>query len=215
MRITALQPQARKRVAVHLDGVPALALSSDVCARFGLRTGDEISAGGLAQLQAAEVRHSALASALRLLSYRPRTEGEMRDRLTRKGVAPDVVESVIVRLRELRLLDDAAFSRSWVENRNLSSPRGRRLIVSELRAKRIGRRLADSSVAAVDEEDAAYRACARRARSLAGLPWRDFRRRLGDFLLRRGFEYETARAAIARTWGEMNGKQPGTAAGEE
>ncbi len=215
MRITTLQPQPRKRVALHLDGILALALSSDVCAQFGLRTGDEISSERLAEIRAAEARHSALASALRLLSYRPRTEGEMRDRLARKGAAPDVTEGAIDRLRELRLLDDEAFSRSWVENRNLSSPRGRRLIASELRAKHVERRVADSSVAAVDEQDAAYRACARRARSLAELPWQDFRRRLGDFLLRRGFDHETARAAIARTWGEVNRERPGTAEDEE
>ena len=50
----------------------------------------------------------------------------------------------------------------------------------------------EAEAVVVDEGAAAYRAGAKRARALAGRPYDEFRRKLGDLLLRRGFSYETA-----------------------
>ena len=66
---------------------------------------------------------------------RPRSEQELRTRLTSKGFSDDVLEHVVRRLRELKLLDDQAFAAYWVEQRQSRVPRGRRLIDRELRMK--------------------------------------------------------------------------------
>ena len=57
----------------------------------------------------------ALDSALRFLSYRPRSEQEVRRRLGRQAWPAEVIEAVVARLRAVGLLDDAAFARLWVE----------------------------------------------------------------------------------------------------
>lgn len=203
MRVTAIERlPRRRRYNLHLDGRPALTLSPQVLAEAGLRPGDEVSPQRLEELRQAEARHSALATALRLLSYRPRSTAEMRERLARRGTPPHLQEETLQRLREMGLLDDEAFARSWVESRQRTSPRGRRLLARELRAKGIGGEAARRSLAHLDEEEAAYRAAARRAPALAGLPYDQFQRRLGDFLLRRGFSYETVRHTVRRLWEE-------------
>jgi regulatory protein len=115
----------------------------------------------------------------------------------------------MARLKELRLIDDAAFAATWVESRDRASPRSRRLLASELRLKGVTREVAATSSDAVDDADAAYRAGLKRARLLAGKPFEEFRRKVGDLLLRRGFDYETAREAVRRLWDEA------TAAAEE
>lgn len=206
MRVTEIQrPPGRRRAHLYLDGRLALTLSPPVLAESGLKPGDEVSAEALEALRLAEARHTALASALRLLSYRPRSEAEVRQRLAQRGIPPSVLEETVARLRELALLDDEAFARSWVESRQRTSPRGRQLLARELRAKGVERETAQRSLAGLDEEEAAYRAVARRAPALRGLPYRDFQRRLGDFLLRRGFSYETARRTVRRLWEEGEG----------
>lgn len=206
MRITALERQPRRRgVDLHLDGVLALTLSPEVCLRFGLRAGDEISEAHLEELRLAEAQHRALAAALRLLAYRQRTEGELRERLARRGVPPAIAGETVARLRQLGLVDDLEFSRSFVESRDHASPRSRRLIASELAVRRIDRGVAQEAAAVVDDVDAAYRACARRAQSLATLTWPDFQRRLGAFLLRRGFDHETIGTTVARAWRDLGG----------
>jgi regulatory protein len=160
----------------------------------------------LKALEEAEARHSAMATALRLLAYRPRSEKEMRDALSRRRVEPAVLAETMTRLRDLRLLDDADFARSYVDLRDRTSPRGRRLLRSELIARGIDRTATDSPLANIDEADAAYRAASRRARSLSGQAYPDFRRRLGDHLLRRGFGYEVAQATVQRLWAETRGE---------
>lgn len=203
MRITAIERQPRRRrLNIHLDGRFALALSPEVLTDAGLHLGDSLTAADLDRLRESEARHSALASALRLLSYRPRSEAELRQRLARRGVPPPVIDDTIGHLRELGLADDEAFARSWVDSRQRTSPRSRRLLAMELGSKGVARQIGLDSLSAVDDGDAAYRAAARRAGPLASLPYTDFRRRLGAFLLRRGFDYETVRTTVARLWEE-------------
>ncbi len=204
MRITAIGRQPRRRhFDIRIDGVLVLPVSPEVLSRFHLRIGDELDQSRLDEITDAETRHSALASALRLLVYRPRSEAELRDRLSRRSVPAAITDGVIARLKELSLIDDEAFAHSWVDNRQRTSPRGPRLIASELRAKGLARSVVERSLSGLDEAEAAYRAAARRARSLISAPEPQFRRRLMDLLLRRGFEADTASQAISRLWQEL------------
>lgn len=209
MRVTAIERQPRRRRGnVFLEGRFALALSLEVIAEAGLRVGDDLSPERLETLREADVRRSALDAALRLLAYRPRSESELRQRLARRGLPAPVIEATAVRLREQGLLDDAAFAEYWVESRSQTRPRGRRLLARELSAKGVERETAVRATEAVDDAEAACEAGRRRLRSLSGLPHPEFRRRLGDLLLRRGFSYETARETVDRLWRETSGQLP-------
>lgn len=207
MRITALDRKPRKQsYDLQIDGEAAFAVSSDIRVQFGLRAGDEITNERLNAVRDAEEKHVAMKSALHLLSYGPRSERELRDRLAKKSVRPEVRDETVARLRETGLIDDESYARTFVERRDRTSPRGRRLIGAELRTKGVSRPVADEATAEIDEKQAAYRAASRRARSLTKLPFADFRRRLGDFLVRRGFDYETAAETVSRLWSETRGE---------
>ena len=203
MQITAIEKQRRRRRAnVYLDGRYAFSLSLELLAQAGLHEGDALSPEQVDSLRQADVRDQAHQAALRLLAYRPRSEAEIRQRLARRGLPPQVVQETIARLREQGLLDDAAFARSWVEMRDQHSPRGRRLLWQELSLKGIEREIAREVIADVAEEDAALRAAQKKARLLQGQDYATFRRRLGDFLLRRGFPSSTVRTTIEALWRE-------------
>jgi regulatory protein len=210
MRITSIdRPPRKQRYEVRLDdGVLIVPLSPEVLALANLRPGQDLSDAELKALEEREARHSALAAALRALAYGPKSEKELRQALTRRRVAPDVLDEAITRLRELRLIDDTEFARTYVELRDRTSPRGRRALRSELLTRGIERESADEHLGVLDEADAAYRAAARRARALTTLPYAAFQRRLGDHLLRRGFTHETARATVRRVWEERTGSAP-------
>lgn len=209
MRVTAIERQPRRRRGnVFLEGRFALALSLEVIAEAGLRAGDDLSPERLEALREADVRRTALDAALRLLAYRPRSESEMRGRLARRGLPAPVIDATVVRLREQGLLDDAAFAAYWVESRSRMRPRSRRLLARELSSKGVERRTALRAAEAVNDAEAAYEAGSRRLRALSGLDYPEFRRRLGDLLLRRGFNYETAREAVERLWRETGAGAP-------
>jgi len=206
LTVTALSKQRRsKRIDVLIDGTPGLSVTPDIALQFGLRTGATLSESRIEELRAAQIRADAMASALRLVSYRSRSEKELRDRLHQRFADPALVDAVVGRLTELRLIDDAAFAASWVESRDRSGPRSRRMLAAELRSKGVSRTPADAAVETVDEADAALRATRKKAQVLAGRPFDEFRRKIGDLLLRRGFGYDTASETVKRLWEETRG----------
>ena len=204
MQVTALERRpGKKGVRLCLDADIEMVVSLEVCLQRGLRIGDDITGAQLDEIQAAEERRRCLESALRLLSYRQRSEAELRDRLMRKRVPPEVVQDTMERLRSAGLLDDQEFARSWVESRNQRAPRSRRLAAAELRARGVTRGVVEDVTAIIDERDAAYRAAERRARSFAALSYVEFRQRIGGLLLRRGFDYEVVRETVRTLWREV------------
>lgn len=208
MIVTAVERQRRRRrVNVFIDGRFALALSADLAAERDLRPGRAVTADELSALADAEARRSARESAFRLLSYRPRSERELRERLARKGFERAVVEETLGRLRDLGYLDDAAFARFWTETHQTLRPRSRWLLASELRRRGVAQGTAEQATAGISDEDAAYQAAGKRLRALRGLEYGQFRERLGRFLSSRGFSYGIARRTIERCWAEIGGER--------
>ena len=76
--------------------------------------------------------------ALRYLSYRPRSELEVKNYLRQKGCEPQVSEAVIDKLRSLHYLDDLSFAQLWARSRLESRGYGPRRVEQELRIKGIG-----------------------------------------------------------------------------
>ncbi|HEY8492064.1 MAG TPA: RecX family transcriptional regulator [Dehalococcoidia bacterium] len=202
--VTAIQRQERRRrYNVFVDGRFALALSADVLAAAGLHEGDPLPPERAWELERTELRHRTLESALRLLSYRPRSEGELRDRLRRKGLPADLVDETVAWLRERRYLDDGEFARFWTESRHAY---GVHRIRGELRRKGVDRETVQEALAAHDEVAAAARAAERKARTIPATDRQTFTARLGGYLQRRGFSYAVSKAVVDRLWRERQGR---------
>lgn len=210
--ITALVVQTgdQERVNVFVDGEFALGVSVYVMQDEQLHKGKVLSQSDWDRLEQAERGSRAWNAALRLLEVRPRTEHEIRDRLRRKEFLPEQIDRVIGRLRELELLDDAQFARLWVANRQNLSPRGAHALRQELRAKGVDRVVADDVIANSTDAESESAACAEVARralhKYANAPDRaTFQRKLGGFLQRRGFSFETMKPILAELWNEVHG----------
>ena len=208
MIITAVVRQPRRRqVNVFVDGEFALTLGRELAAERDVRPGRGLSRAELSALGAEQARRGALEAALRLLSYRPRSERELRIRLARKGFGGGVVRQTLDRLRELGYVNDADFARFYIETQQASRPRAQRIVRAELRWRGVPPPLAEEATAGIEDGEAAYRAASRRARALRELDYPRFRERLGGFLTRRGFSYGVARTTIERCWAELGGGQ--------
>ena len=194
--ITALRFQKRNknRVNVYVDGHFAFGLAAIEAAH--LRVGQTLSGDDVARLQVQDKVEQAYERALDFLSYRPRSEAEVRRRLCKKNVEDEVVEVVIERLTRSGLLDDREFARYWVANRLQFKPRGARALRHELWEKGVPTSIIADALANLDEEGAARKAAEVGARRLAHLEPRDFRQRLGTYLARRGFSYAVVEPLI-------------------
>lgn len=145
----------------------------------------------------------AIDTAVRFLAGRPRSEYEVRRRLRRARIDEAVIEAVLAQLRRHNLLDDVAFARYWVEQRQTFRPRGARLLRAELAARGIDSSIVRDASACVEPtslEDA-YRAAAKRARHLPA-DERVFTARLSRWLAGRGFDWATITPVVQRLWRE-------------
>jgi regulatory protein len=115
----------------------------------------------------------------------------------------DNIEAVIAKLKEQGLVDDVAFAHFWKDNRESFSPRSQWLTRLELRRKGVATGVIDEATGTIDDEDNAYRAGLTRANRLATADYSDFRRRLGEYLKRRGFSYEVIDRTVQKLWQEL------------
>ncbi|MBF8266615.1 MAG: RecX family transcriptional regulator [Dehalococcoidia bacterium] len=139
--------------------------------------------------------------ALRYISYRPRSEAEVRSRLRPKHPG-QIVEAVVQRLKEQGLLDDRAFAHAWSQSRANSRPRSAALVRRELLQKGVAHETAQAAASTLDDEESAYSAGQRAARTLAGADYTTFRRRVWGYLHRRGFSQAVVRRTVRRLWEE-------------
>jgi regulatory protein len=124
---------------------------------------------------------------LRLLRYRARSEGEVRQRLSRRGVPAAVQDKLIEELREVSLVSDEEFARSWIQSRAATRPRGRRGLRWELRTKGVPEEIIDAAISDLmpPEQEA------QQAMELAARLWR---KQAGDATQR----WEKVRQALSR-----------------
>jgi regulatory protein len=203
-KITALKMQKRnrERVNVFLDGTFAFGLPLDTA--LHLKVGDELSAEKIADLKALDQLDKAKNSALRYLAARPRSSAEVQRNLQGKGYDDHEIDHVIGRLQELNLLDDAAFARYWVEQREQFKPRSHLMLRQELRQKGIADSTVESILETIDEEQSARTAAQSQARRWAHLDFDAFRQKLGGHLQRRGFSYGIIRDVVDEVWNSLH-----------
>jgi regulatory protein len=133
--------------------------------------------------------------ALRLLSYKPRSIEELRGRLLEKDWADEAaVDQVIARLEELGYLNDEQFAITFATSRLTSKPLGPTRLRRDLQRKKLPMQTVENTIdeaySMQSEEGLIDRAIDKRIR-LRGRPsTRQESKKLFDYLLRRGFNYD-------------------------
>ena len=137
---------------------------------------------------------------LTLLSRRPRTAADLRERLGDR-FEPAAVGAALSRLTELGYVDDTAWAAGYLE-RPRSAERSARMLRAELRQRGIEPETAAHALLAHDDDTAALTAARRLARSASRRAPEVRARRLRAALARRGFSFDTVGRALARLDGE-------------
>jgi len=135
--------------------------------------------------------------ALRILGNRNFSEQEMRKRLIGKGEPTEAAEEAVAWLVELGYINDSDYA-SLIVNHYSGKGYGVSRIRDELYKRGIPRDLWDEKLAMLDEEDMTDMALEFLNKKLRGSEDKDDLRRASASLVRRGFSYDEARAAINR-----------------
>ncbi|HQV70392.1 MAG TPA: regulatory protein RecX [Thermoflexales bacterium] len=184
-------------MAVHLDGEFAFGLA--LIHALWLKIGQTLTDAQIEELKAADTLEKARVRAVDFIGYRPRSVAEVRRRLTRAGVDEENIAQIVANLRDAGLLDDASFSKEWVESRLRSAPKSRRMMAWELRQKGVAQGVIDETLQAADVDDAqtAQDMARRRLPRLASADALTKKRKLSEYLARNGFDYAIISEAVA------------------
>ena len=202
--ITGIVPAHRPtgRFSVLVDGREIAVLTLEAIERLRLAVGRPID-GLEAQVELERLRLHAYDRALNMLAFRARSSSELARSLQRKGEERSHVDWALERLKEQGLLDDAAFARSFARSRVIDGKQSRRRVQQDLARKGVARSLSDEAIDTVFEEEAVDQraivaeAARKKLRSLAGLDPAVQRRRLYDFLARRGYDLDDIRSVLS------------------
>lgn len=197
----AQQKKDLDRASVFIDDAFAFGLSVELVIKAGVRKGTTLTAAQQRDLLVQQETYAAKASALAGLSVKARTASEVRDSLARKGFAEAIVDDTVDGLERLGLIDDEAYARAFVRDRFAARGYGPARLRQDLMRKGIARATLDAALAelteAEDLADSATRQAAKKWRALASeTDDRKRRKKTMDFLVRRGFGFDTARNAV-------------------
>jgi regulatory protein len=203
-KITALKYQKKNpdRVSVYLDGRFAFGVPAIVA--IPLKVDQVLSDAEIEEMERRGGVEKAYNQALNFLSYRPRSRAEVVTYLEKKDIAEQEIEIIAERLERAGLIDDMAFAQYWVENRVRFRPKGPRALRYELRLKGIQDEVIDQALVSVDVSAGAYQAAAKKVRQLGQVDSATFRRKIIEYLARRGFDYQVARESAERHWKELD-----------
>jgi regulatory protein len=147
-----------------------------------------------------------LNKALHFLSFRPRSEKEVRDSLLKKDAPEEIIERVIARLKEHKFVRDEDFAKWFIENRLRFRPKSINIIKLELKQKGIERDIIDSAIleiqnsdvvdVEVNDLDSAKKLVAKRIEKYQGQDKQVIYQKLGSYLARRGFNWDTIKKSI-------------------
>ncbi len=196
-RITRIEPQKRRkdRFSIFVDDEFALGVDADLLVEFHLAEGLELDDDALAEIRAANERRRALERAYRLLAARDRSEHEMRTRLKEIGFEQAVIEETVAKLRERGYLNDSRFAVDFARSQLATHPVGRRELEWRLRQKGLADPIVASAVETAygerNERSLALELAKARLRRYRNEPdERKVKKRVADFLARRGFNWE-------------------------
>lgn len=149
-----------------------------------------------------------LNAAFRFVSYRPRSEKEIRDFLQKKlkswkTYAPTMVDRVIARMAEYGHVDDAKFAQWWLTQRANFRPKGSRVLALELKQHGVAREVVETVLAGqksdlgpYNELEAAHQAIKHKIAIWKAIPSQERQKKVYGFLGRRGFSADTIRRII-------------------
>lgn len=199
MKITKIEQQKNNqdRWSVFIDEEFAFGVSTEEIFIFKLTVGKEISREELENLLKEKDYSKAKDIALKFLSYKARSEKEVRDKLVSKEVESMTIDRVIEFLKRYDYINDEKFANSYVRERIRLKLEGRKKLVYDLRQKGIKQEIIDHVLdnTDIDEIDQAIQLLEKKVHDKTELDIKE-KQRIYQFLLRKGFSYDIIKKAF-------------------
>lgn len=197
MKITAITQQKKRqnRYNVFIDNEFAFGIDGVDMLYYKLKEGEELTSERYELIMNELVFVKARETALRYIDFKRRTEKEVRQKL-REEFNDETIERVIELLKRYRVIDDEEYARLYIADCLKLKGWGARRILTELAARGIGRDAAEKYLEDSGElmGEKADKLLKKRVKGKIS-DQKEYKKHM-DFLLRRGFDYTTAKNAL-------------------
>lgn len=173
----------------------SLELGLDVIMKFSITKDTEIDDDILQKAISEQSIKDTKLAAFNYVSYKPRSEYEVREKLRTKDYSQENIDLAILFLYEFKLLDDEQFAQSFIEVNLRNKPSGKYKLIHELSKRGIDESLINKSIKEYYPEDNALElallAAKKHLKKISYKPKEKQRKLVIDFLSRRGFDWDT------------------------
>jgi len=193
-----VQQKDQNRANIYLDGKFAFGITLEALLKNDLHVNKELSFQCIDTLKKEDEQAKVYYRALDYATRRPHSEWEIKQWFKRKKIGESEQGLALFRLKKLNLVNDEEFAKWWVEQRTAFRPKSKRALKAELSQKGVKRDIIEEvlSESEVPEEEIAKKIAEKRLSRLKGLPIRDQKKKLTEFLSRRGFSWDIIKEVI-------------------
>ena len=142
-----------------------------------------------------KARQKTFDRAVNLLTYKPRSIQELRERLLEKDwTTLEIVDGVLDKLKEYNYINDETFAQNFAASQLRQKPIGKRVLKQKLALKKLDKETVEEALEKAFEEmpedEIIERAISKRLRSKGKPETREDAKKFYDYLLRQGFSYD-------------------------
>jgi len=118
-KITKIEQQKKNksRYSIFINEEYSFSVSEDAVVKYSLAKNMELDDDFLEDILKAEEQNKANSYGLKLLSYRGRSEKEIRDKMREKGYELEIVEKTTEFLKEYDYINDSVFAENFIKDR--------------------------------------------------------------------------------------------------
>lgn len=201
--ITKITRQKRneERYNIFLNEEYSFSVDEKILVQYGLTKGKVLDEWALGDIAFEDEVARAFNRGLSYLTYQMRSEEEVRKKLRDAEFGEAVIQEAIQKLVRLGFLNDAEFSRAFVETKKNTMKKGPRAIQQELKRKGIDEKTQQQALGEFDEGEQlqlAYELAEKKQRQESRKTPMQQKQKIQDFLLRKGYSFGIIEQAIAK-----------------
>lgn len=200
-KITKIEYQKKNkdRLNIYLDDEYAFAIDINILIKYSLKKDMLLDDELIDEILKSEERISVYNYGISVLSRRANSEYELRLKMQDKGFDSQLIDNAIIKLKEQKYLDDERYCEMFINDKINISKYGTRKIKEALYYKGINKEIIEEKIKNISTEDEEERAFKLGEKKLISIKEEDTLkkgRKLSNYLIGKGFEYETVKKAV-------------------
>ncbi len=201
-KITSIQEQLKNktRVNVYINNTYSFSCNKEIIVKYKLKEGLNINKDDITQLVEETNKKHSFEMALHYLSFKSRTKQEIINYLLKKGFENNIINNTIEKLTLYKFVDDKKHAINFINNAIREKKKSSSLVKTELIKKGIDIQIVEECISIFSyniDLDIANEISKKYFNKKQNLPFKQFKDKLSQLLLRKGFSWEIVNKCIS------------------